>query len=152
MLETKVQVRKSLMSMPGKVLYWQVVAQGRYPPTYIPRACGPCLDILSQGQEDPNDDAMSDGKREGERTGEQWGGTGRGSKEAWWLRPGCGLKRKKAVPSQPRSICPLRWRASLMRSGRRPFKSTDARQPWKPSREATSFGRLLYMPWARPAM
>lgn len=78
-------------------------------------------------------------------------GIGRGSREAGCLPQGWSFKRK-LVPSQPRSICPLRWRASLMRSGSRPFKSTDARQPWKPSREATSFGRLLYMPWARPAM
>lgn len=100
-----------------------------------------------------HDDAMLDsgwGLREDWPTEE--GGTGQGSKEARCLQQGYCLTRKKAIPSQPRSICPLRWRASLMRSGRRPFRSTDARQPWKPSREATSFGRLLYMPWARPAM
>lgn len=79
----------------------------------------------------------------------RWRSTGEAAKR---LATRLQLKKTEVVPSQPRSICPLRWRASLMRSGRRPFKSTDARQPWKPSREATSFGRLLYMPWARPAM
>lgn len=54
------------------------------------------------------------------------------------------------VPSQPRSICPLRKRASLMRSGRRPFRSTEAKQPWKPSRETTSFGRFWYMLGPKP--
>lgn len=62
------------------------------------------------------------------------------------------LHFKWTIPSHPRSICPLRCKASLMRSGRRPFKSTDARQPWNPSLDATSFGRLLYIPWASPAM
>lgn len=54
------------------------------------------------------------------------------------------------VPSQPRSICPLRKRASLMRSGKRPFRSTEAKQPWKPSRETTSFGRFWYMLGPKP--
>lgn len=39
-----------------------------------------------------------------------------------------------------------------MRSGRRPFRSTEARHPWKPSLEATSLGRLPYMPGPSPAM
>lgn len=34
------------------------------------------------------------------------------------------------VPSHPRSICPLRNKASLRRSGRRPLRSIDAKQPW----------------------
>lgn len=62
------------------------------------------------------------------------------------------LELEERVPSHPRSICPLRNSASLIRSGSRPFRSTDARQPLKPSREATSLGRLLYMPGPRPAI
>lgn len=54
-------------------------------------------------------------------------------------------------PSQPRSICPLRNSASLIKSGSRPLRSTEARQPWKPVRDATSLGRLLYMPGPSPA-
>lgn len=48
-------------------------------------------------------------------------------------------------PSQPRSTCPVVLSASDSRSGNRPFKSKDARQPWKPSLECTSFGRSLYI-------
>lgn len=37
-----------------------------------------------------------------------------------------------------------------MRSGRRPFRSTEAKQPWKPSRETTSLGRFWYMLGPKP--
>lgn len=56
------------------------------------------------------------------------------------------------VPSHPLSIWPLRNKASLSRSGSRPLRSSEAKQPWKPSLEATSLGRLLYMPGPSPAM
>lgn len=39
-----------------------------------------------------------------------------------------------------------------MRSGSRPLRSTEAKQPWKPSREATSLGRLLNMLLLKPPM
>lgn len=70
------------------------------------------------------------------------------------LELGLALAREEeeGVPSHPRSICPLRNSASLIRSGSRPFRSTDARHPLKPSREATSLGRLLYMPGPKPAI
>lgn len=55
-----------------------------------------------------------------------------------------------SVPSHPLSICPLQKRASEIRSGSRPFKSTDARQPWKPSFACTSFGKDLYISLATP--
>lgn len=56
----------------------------------------------------------------------------------------------KHSPSQPRSTWPTLWRASAIRSGSLPFKSTEARQPWYPSRDAMSLGRLLYMFFVTP--
>lgn len=63
-----------------------------------------------------------------------------------------GSDLRDCVPSHPRSICPLRNKASFRRSGRRPLRSTDAKQPWKPSLEATSLGRFPYIPGPRPAI
>lgn len=57
-----------------------------------------------------------------------------------------------ASPSQPRSTCPMVARASAKRSGRRPFRSTVARQPWNPSREWTSLGRSRYISLETPPM
>lgn len=54
------------------------------------------------------------------------------------------------IPSHPLSICPLQKRASEMRSGSRPFKSTDARQPWNPSFACTSLGKDLNISLATP--
>lgn len=65
-----------------------------------------------------------------------------------WL----GYNEKDLVPSHPLSICPLQRIASEMRSGSRPFKSTEARQPWKPSLAWTSFGKDLYVSLATPPM
>lgn len=55
-------------------------------------------------------------------------------------------------PPQPRSTSPTLWRASASRSGSLPFKSTDARQPLYPSRDAINLGRLLYMLFPTPPM
>lgn len=64
MQEAKTQVRRSLMSVPGKVLYGKVTLSGHVP-TRIPRACGTCLDTLSQRQEDTDGEAGSDGEGDG---------------------------------------------------------------------------------------
>lgn len=55
-------------------------------------------------------------------------------------------------PSQPLSTCPMVAKASAKRSGRRPFRSTVARQPWNPSREWTSLGRSRYISLEMPPM
>ena len=52
------------MSVPGKVLYGKVTLSGHVP-TRIPRACGTCLDTLSQRQEDTDGEAGSDGEGDG---------------------------------------------------------------------------------------
>ena len=52
------------MSVPGKVLYGKVTLSGHVP-TCIPGACGTCLDILSQRQEDTDGDTGSDGGGDG---------------------------------------------------------------------------------------
>ena len=52
------------MSVPGKVLYGKVTLS-RHVPTRIPRACGTCLDTLSQRQEDTDGEAGSDGEGDG---------------------------------------------------------------------------------------
>ncbi|TNN76206.1 hypothetical protein EYF80_013494 [Liparis tanakae] len=51
---------------------------------------------------------------------------------------------------QPCSTSPTLWRASASRSGSLPFRSTDARQPWYPSRDAINRGRLPYMLFPTP--
>lgn len=53
-------------------------------------------------------------------------------------------------PSHPLSICPTQSRASDIKSGSRPFRSIDARQPWKPSLACTSLGSSLYISLATP--
>ena len=55
-------------------------------------------------------------------------------------------------PSQPLSTWPMVASASAKRSGSRPFRSTVARQPWKPSREWTSFGSSRYISLETPPM
>lgn len=55
-------------------------------------------------------------------------------------------------PSHPLSICPTQSRASDIKSGSRPFRSTEARQPWKPSLACTSLGSSLYISLATPPM
>lgn len=124
----------------------------RHLPPKLLRTHGTCLAYSTSDKRTPTR-MHSWVVTENDKAWVHWGkGQWQSSEEARCLRQDCAFGRREALPSQPRSICPLLWRASLIRSGRRPFKSTEARQPWNPSREATSFGRLLYMPWAKPAM
>ncbi|KAG7257128.1 LOW QUALITY PROTEIN: hypothetical protein CRUP_007885 [Coryphaenoides rupestris] len=62
-----------------------------------------------------------------------------GSEVWWWVDGGGG------GGVWPRSTWPVVASASASRSGSRPFRSTVARQPWKPSRECTSLGSSRYI-------